>query len=419
MITTANYIDQIIQKFALLKAALELHGKNGTLNLHKNAELLMMHVLTLSYGYQLKQLGNDPRFPGADIGSEKDGVAVQITSRNDNDKVNDAIEKFLKNGLHKPFPRLIILMMNTRIAKYPLKAFRDPAFTFDPAKDIIDLNDLVQEIKTLMPIQIQMIAGYLETELPAVLGGTSIAEEPGLIDLQADLAKRKLDYFFHTAVNIEFKNGGLSAARLYRLFRDYFNTPRKLFLFHVFEERFRKQASSAKEVVFEIPLYTETAVNYAKHWVMAFTQDRIQIEYAAYYDQPQKNSDLAEELGPMLSVLLASPGLKLPEGASIGLTYQYDTNGRLSFYNQNSPLAADTYMQIFYQDKAAQVTKQFRTVSDDALIELLQEIADHFINEPLLHQHNSPFITINHEGQLQTFNFIRGHIQPSLGEITA
>jgi hypothetical protein len=88
------------------------------------------------------------------------------------------------------------------------------------------------------------------------------------------------------------------------------------------------------------------------------------------------------------------------------------------FYNQNSPLAADTYMQVFYQEKATDITKSFKIISDDTLINLLQEIADNFVNEPIPHQKNHPFITINRENQIQTFDFIRRHIQPTLGEIT-
>jgi hypothetical protein len=48
----------------------------------------------------------------------------------------------------------------------------------------------------------------------------------------------------------------------------------------------------------------------------------------------------------------------------------------------------------------------------------LQEIADTFINEPLPFQNNHPFMSFSHTGQIQTLNFIRARIQPTLGEIT-
>jgi hypothetical protein len=418
MYTTSNYIDKIIEKLAYIKSALELHGKQGTLSLHKNSELLMMNVLTLTYGYQLEFLGKDSRFPGVDLGSQTEGIAIQITSRNDNDKVNDAIEKFLKHNLQKTFPRMFVLMMNSRIAKYPLKPFSDQSFQFDPAKDIIDFNDLITKIRSIMPIQVQMIAEYLERELPTV-SMTSIDTQSYLIDVQADRSQRQLEYFFHSAVTIKFQGAGLSAAKLYRWLNEYFNDARKSFFYlNVLNEHYRNRSAFSGEVAFDIPLHDEAAVNYAKHTAMKITEDQIQIEFANYYSNREHNSNLQEELGPMLSVLLALPALKLSAEASIEVSYDYQTNGKLMFYNMNSILAADTYMQVFYLDKPIAVKKVFKKIDDDDLLELLQEIADTFVNEPLPFQKNHPFMAFNRNGQLQTLNFIRGRIQPTLGEIT-
>ena len=417
MLTTPDHIDKIIAKFAHLKSALELHGKDGTLSLHKQSELLMMHVLTLAYGYPLEFLGTDARFPGVDLGSEKAGIAIQITSRNDNEKVNDAIEKFLNHDLQKTFSRMIVLMMNTRISKYPLRSFSDPAFQFDTTKDIIDLNDLVQKIKTLMPIQIQTIADYLDKELPGVLSRAT-KNETYLIDVAADQAQRQLDYYFHSIVKIDFKGASLTAAKIYRWLTDYFNTNGKRFLFDIFYERYRKRTTSSNTVLFERPLAEHGASNQAKHVAFGITENKLQIEYANYYSKAERNSDLAEELGPMLSVLLALSALKKAPGTKIEVSFQYDTNGKLMFYNQNSPLAANTHMQVFYLDRPQLVKKEFDKVGDEELLELLQEIADTFINEPLPMQTNHPFMAFDREGQLQTLNFIRGHIQPTMGEIT-
>jgi len=418
MYTTSNYIDKIIDKLALIKSALELHGKQGTLSLHKNSELLMMHFLTLAYGYQLEILGKDSRFPGVDIGSPTEGIAIQITSRNDNDKVNDAIEKFLKHDLQKTFPRMVVLMMNSRIAKYPLKPFSDPSFQFDPVKDIIDFNDLITKVRSLMPIQVQMIAEYLERELPSA-SIVPTDTQKSLIDVQADRSQRQLEYFFHSTVTIEFKGAGLSAAKLYRWLNEYFNDARKRFFYlNILNEHYRSRSVNSGEVVFEIPLHDEAAINYAKHTVMKITQDQIQIEFANYYSNRERNSNLEEELGPMLYVLLALPALKLSEETSIEVSFDYQTNGKLMFYNMNSILAADTYMQAFYINKPTAVKKTFKKIGDDELIELLQEIADTFVNEPLPFQQNHPFMAFNRNGQLQTLNFIRARIQPTLGEIT-
>ncbi|OOQ58284.1 SMEK domain-containing protein [Mucilaginibacter pedocola] len=417
MYTTTSHIDKIIEKLALIKSALELHGKNGTLSLHKNSELIMMHVLTLAYNYQLEFLGKDSRFPGVDLGSQTDGIAIQVTSRNDNDKVNDAIEKFLKNNLQKTFPRMIVLMMNTRIAKYPLKPFIDPTFQFDTAKDIIDFNDLVQKIKTLMPIQIQLIAEYLEKEMPGA--GLAIEDDKKyLINTEADKAKRKLDYYFHSAVTIEFTGAGLSAAKIYRWLNDYFNDPHKRFYYlTVLSEHFRNRTGGSGEVVFEIPLNDESAVNYAKHTILKISQDKIQIEFATYYSNREHNTNLQDELGPMLVILLALPALKLPAQAGIKISYDYRTNGKIMFYNMNAILSADTHMQIFYIDKHTSVQEDFKNIGDEELLELLQEIADTFVNEPLPHQSNQPFMAFDRNGQLLTLNHLRSRIQPALREI--
>lgn len=418
MFTTADHIDNIIAKLAHLKYTLELHGKDGSLSLHKHSELVLRDLLTLIYGYRLEILGKNSRFPAVDLGSEKDGVAVQVTVRNDNEKVNASIDKFLKYGLQQTFPRMIVVVINNKLAKYPLKPFSDPNFKFDPATDIIDLDDLVQKIKSLMPIQVQAVGEYLAKEFPAIVPAASDPGETFLIDVDSDKSARQLAYHFHSAVKIGFDNAGLSAAKLYRWLNEYFNTAQKRFLhFNIFNEQYRKRSTNSSDIIFEMPLYDESARNYAKHSVIRIMQDCIQIEFASYYTDADHNSNLEDEIGPMLSVLLALPALKFTGENLTSVTYRYDTNGKMRFYNQQSPLAVNTYMQIFYIDKQVTVKTQFKIADDDALCDLLQEIADTFINEPLPFQKNQPYMSFDRPGQVLTLNHIRARIQPTLGEI--
>ena len=173
--TRENYIDAIKNALAYLKSQVELNNAINKYSINIEAETFYAGFLNVVYGFRLKN-GNHTmkNIPSIDLYEEcqrDDGqrVAVQVTSNNDAKKVKKTLESFCSYDYQKDYTRLIILMITEKKNYRSTFAFpADIGIQFDQSRDIVDVNDLIQNIEqTTETDHLRSIYEYLAKELPS------------------------------------------------------------------------------------------------------------------------------------------------------------------------------------------------------------------------------------------------------------
>ena len=166
MPNTGDLIRQISDMLAQLAAGASTDSANGRTDRAKELERIVAHLFNIIHGGDFRNQNTDgPTFPAIDLGDSKLKIAVQVTIRSDREKVNDALNDFLKYDLDKIFNRLIVMMFAPKVqirdevdpdAKYASKNF-----TFRKKEDVWDLRRLNREIEDLDDEQVEEIYDYL------------------------------------------------------------------------------------------------------------------------------------------------------------------------------------------------------------------------------------------------------------------
>lgn len=165
MSKTQDCQKRILDKLAFLELKLERHR-----NLHLYDENIAMEdvicrLLNLVYGYQLVNLNTQKEnYPGIDLGDEHNRIAVQVTSNNSRDKIQETLRKFQKNDFSRQYDRLVIFILGKR--KNHSMGFETGGFPFSDKEDILDFSSLTKALNGLDLEKLEQIAQYLEQEFP-------------------------------------------------------------------------------------------------------------------------------------------------------------------------------------------------------------------------------------------------------------
>jgi len=161
-----DFKEKIINCLENLARHTTLSNKAGRFDLNKDAEEFYRGLLNLFFGWNLKNLNTEkaPNYEGADLGDIEKGIAVQVTSENDSDKVHSSIKGFKNKSLKEGYKELYILMFKDK-SDFPRADFAktvDGAFSFDKSKHIIDHSDLVAKLKDAEFEYLKAIYDYLD-----------------------------------------------------------------------------------------------------------------------------------------------------------------------------------------------------------------------------------------------------------------
>lgn len=161
-----DFKEKIINCLKDLERHTTLLNKAGRFDLNKDAEEFYRDLLNLFFGWNLKNLNTEknPNHEGADLGCIEKGIAVQITSENDSEKVHNSIKGFKNESLKKGYKELYILMFQGK-GDFPRANFAetvDDAFTFNKSKHIIDHSDLIARLKDAEFEYVKNIFDYLD-----------------------------------------------------------------------------------------------------------------------------------------------------------------------------------------------------------------------------------------------------------------
>lgn len=129
------------------------------------AEDFFCGFLNKLYGYSLHNMNNiQTNYPGIDLGSKKDGIAVQVTADGKRPKIAYTIRTFINNEYYNDYSRLIVVIIGNK-PRYTKPFDTGGLFSFDHAKDVLDVNDLINEVKSIKDTDIIAdIYYYIATE---------------------------------------------------------------------------------------------------------------------------------------------------------------------------------------------------------------------------------------------------------------
>lgn len=107
--------DKIITLLSLYEVY--LHNKNKTHRTDFNIECegIFCDVLNKMYNWNLVNLNSTRHnYPAVDLGDEKNGVYVQVTSESTSSKINETIKNFNENDLKSIYARIYVLILGKK-----------------------------------------------------------------------------------------------------------------------------------------------------------------------------------------------------------------------------------------------------------------------------------------------------------------
>jgi len=209
-----------------------------------------------------------------------------------------------------------------------------------------------------------------------------------------------------------------SVATLHRYFEGELNTHIKLNLLPILYPSNRKTPGSAKEMRYEIGLKDAGATNHYKHSILAFKSNEIIFETTQYRDGQDINTNLTEELGGLLTLLISIKGLFKKGIINVNAQIKLISNGKLCFmvpssiYSIKSASAA-----MYYLESPVEVNQEIHEANTEELMHLMQEIANGFIAEPLPFTKYEPFMTIEPNDQKIALDTLINRLGPTLEEL--
>lgn len=161
-----KYINQIVSSLTFLKTKIELLNKISLTDYNIIAEYFYCDLLKF-YGFELENLNEKKKNADSiDLVDEKNKIAIQVTSRNDTNKIHTTIKGFYENPEYDKYERLIMLLIGKPKLKYSRTDFTSGnLFSFNKKDDIIDVNDIIEKFKSYTALELEPIVAFLESEI--------------------------------------------------------------------------------------------------------------------------------------------------------------------------------------------------------------------------------------------------------------
>ncbi len=143
-------LKKIIDEFSILENKIDKHNNLNLTDINLFSEDFFSKILNIIFRYNLKPFKKN-NYPAIDLGDKENSIAFQITSTNAKGKIQKTLNGFKDQNLNLEFFKLKILILSRKQKIYKnLKI--DETINFNPSTDIMDINDLLKDVKEL-PIQ--------------------------------------------------------------------------------------------------------------------------------------------------------------------------------------------------------------------------------------------------------------------------
>lgn len=157
MLTRGILIGKIVDDIATLKYQIDLRNKLGQFDLTKFCEDFFKEVFNITYNYNLVNLNKTrSNNPGLDLGDDKKGIAIQVTSQNTKAKI-EATFLAITPEQKKIYTDNYVFIIGNKQGSYSIKKAFLKKHCFSLNKNIIDLNSLLRDIVLLDIDQLEML----------------------------------------------------------------------------------------------------------------------------------------------------------------------------------------------------------------------------------------------------------------------
>lgn len=168
--TRKNSIESIVDALTEFESKIENNNAIHFFDIDTVSEDFICGLMNRIYGWSLTNLNStiQQNYPGIDLGSASDGIAVQVTADCSRDKIQRTLDIFIDRQYNAVYSRLIIVVIGQK------KKFRKPfnvdsSINFDYQRDIFDIKDLLKEIQTIPDThRIEDISQYTLYELGSI-----------------------------------------------------------------------------------------------------------------------------------------------------------------------------------------------------------------------------------------------------------
>ena len=160
-----NNKEKIISFLSAIKSNVELDNIAGYYNINLLLEDVVANLLNIIFNYKFINVNRiEKNYPAIDLIDEERRIAVQVTSDNGYDKINDTFIKFKnsKKDLTKKIDNVKFFMLKGKMPNYSSSRINKTSKRFNIKKDIMDFSDIVKELDNLQPNKISEMEAYLE-----------------------------------------------------------------------------------------------------------------------------------------------------------------------------------------------------------------------------------------------------------------
>ena len=161
-----NNKEKIISFLGAIESNVKLDNIAGYYNINILLEDVVAKLLNIIFDYELINANRiEKNYPAIDLIDEDKRIAVQVTSDNGYDKINDTFIKFKssKKDLPKKVDNVKFFMLKGKMPNYSSRKIKNTSKRFNIKNDIMDFSDIVNELENLHPNKISEIENYLET----------------------------------------------------------------------------------------------------------------------------------------------------------------------------------------------------------------------------------------------------------------
>ena len=155
-----NLLNNVMSKLGYLKSQVILANSLNLTDLNIHGENFYRDFLK-HFGYNCKNINAVTlNASSIDLVDDTKKIVIQVTSQNDNKKINETLKKFRNNKTYTSY-KLKLLLIAKESKNYTTK-FKDG---FDPDSDIIDIPSLLAEIQNKEIQQIEEISNFLDSQI--------------------------------------------------------------------------------------------------------------------------------------------------------------------------------------------------------------------------------------------------------------
>lgn len=154
MITRGHYIGEIVDELSTISEQVKLRNKLGMTDLTVMVENFFCEMLNATLGTNLENLNKSrSNEPGLDLGDEKNGLGIQVTSTASSDKVNKTLENITIDQAAK-YHKFLVLVVGKRQTSYTLNSELAAKHNFNE-DNIWDIDALARQVVSLQIDRLQ------------------------------------------------------------------------------------------------------------------------------------------------------------------------------------------------------------------------------------------------------------------------